>query len=186
MNRKALFLLSMLGAASGGQNAFAQQPPQDFWIYPVIQGYGKIHPLPHAAYRPDANKTYKIIFLITKASKTPDTVNSGLDHVARTVNLYGNSGVRKENLKIVAVISGEATMVTLNNEAYRKLTGQDNPNLQLIAALHRAGVDVTVCGQAIPEHHYDYNDILPDVTLSLSALTTVTTLENQGYALLQF
>jgi intracellular sulfur oxidation DsrE/DsrF family protein len=59
-----------------------------------------------------------------------------------------------------------------------------NPNLPLIAELKKAGVTVAVCGQAVAEHHYSYDSVASDVTLSLSALTTVTTLESQGYVLM--
>lgn len=59
-----------------------------------------------------------------------------------------------------------------------------NPNLPLIEALKKAGVTVSVCGQAVAEHHFDYGWIANDVTLALSGLTTVTTLESQGYVLM--
>jgi hypothetical protein len=34
------------------------------------------------------------------------------------------------------------------------------------------------------EHHFQYEWIAPNVTLALSALTTITVLENEGYALM--
>jgi intracellular sulfur oxidation DsrE/DsrF family protein len=57
--------------------------------------------------------------------------------------------------------------------------------LPLIAALKKAGVDVAVCGQAVAEHNFDYAWLDSSVTLALSALTTLSTLEHQGYVLLQ-
>jgi intracellular sulfur oxidation DsrE/DsrF family protein len=50
--------------------------------------------------------------------------------------------------------------------------------------LRKAGVDVAVCGQAMAEHHYADEWASKDVTLSLSALTTITVLEQKGYALM--
>ena len=47
-----------------------------------------------------------------------------------------------------------------------------------------AGVTIAVCGQAAAEHHFDYDWIDSSVTISLSALTTITTLEQQGYGLM--
>lgn len=155
-----------------------------FWTTPVIEGYGKIHPLPGAAYQPDKAATYKIVFALTKGSKTPGDVNPALDHVARTVNLYVASGVPLSHLKFVAVASGDATALALDDGAYRARFNSANPNLPLIAALRRAGVDVAVCGQAVAEHHFAYSEVDKSVTTALSALTTITTLEHKGYSLM--
>ena len=161
--------------------AFAQS---DFWTTPTIPGYGKMHDLPDAHYRPDQAKTYKIVFGLTKGATAPDKPNPSLDHVARTVNLYVAAGVPLSNLKFVAVASGEATNIALDNEHYKAELGVDNPNLPLIKLLRDHGVDVAVCGQAVAEHKYEYAWIDTSVTLSLSALTTITTLEAEGYALM--
>ena len=73
----------------------------------------------------------------------------------------------------------------LNDAQYRTAYGVANPNLPLVAELRKAGVDVAVCGQAVAEHEFQYDWVDKSITLSLSALTTVTTLEHQGYSLLQ-
>lgn len=163
-----------------------QKQTQDFWVTPVIQHYGKIHLLDKTAYRPDPKETYKIVFMLTHAAKDAQTVNSGLDHVARTVNLYRAAGVPPEHLKIVAVISAKATPAVLDNAFYRAINHVDNPNLPLIAALRKAGIDVTVCGQAIPENNFTYEQVNKNITLSFSALLTVSILEHQGYVLIPF
>lgn len=155
-----------------------------FWLTPTIQGAGKIHPLPQAAYQPDAKGTYKVVFALTKGSEKPDQPNPGLERVARTVNLYANAGVPLNHLHFVAVASGAATAIALNDDQFRKQFGTDNPNLPIIAQLKKAGVDVAVCGQAVAEHQYDYAWLNPQVTLALSALTTVTELQQKGYALM--
>lgn len=175
---------SMTGPALAAGSASWQEP--GFWTTPTIKHYGKIHVLDKTAYRPDPRETYKIIFMLTHASKTPGDVNSGLDHVARTVNLYTAAGVPLDHLKIIAVISGKATPIVLKNDAYRALNKVDNPNLPLITALRKAGIDVTVCGQAMPENHLEYSQISKDVTLSYSSLLTVSTLEHQGYGFMPF
>ncbi|MGC0825557.1 DsrE family protein [Pantoea agglomerans] len=159
-------------------------PSPSFWSTPEIQGYGKIHFLPDSAFKPEKNQRYEIVFSLTKGSKNPDEINSSLDHVARTVNLYVASGVPLSHLFFVAVASGEATSLTLSREAYQKHFGVANPNTDLLKKLRRAGVKVAVCGQAVAEHQFDYSEIDRSVTTSLSALTTITTLEQQGYSLM--
>lgn len=165
-------------------HAFAQQ--KDFWITPTIHDYGKIHVLSKTAYRPNPQETYKIVFMLTHPSKNVNEVNSGLDHVARIVNLYTSAGVPLDHLKIVAVISGKAVPIVLNNTSYRGLYHVDNPNLPLITELQKAGVDVTICGQSIPENNLSYNQVNKNITLSYSALITITMLEHQGYTFMPF
>ena len=178
-------LLAVIAIAACSSAVQAADTPADFWTTPTVQGYGKIHYLPDAAYRPQADQNYRIVFSITSPSKSPESVNVALDHVARTVNLYTAAGVPLDHLKFVAVVSGPATPLVLNDAQYRAAYGVANPNLHLVAELRKAGVAVAVCGQAVAEHEFQYDWVDKAITLSLSALTTVTTLEHQGYSLMQ-
>ncbi|HWZ63179.1 MAG TPA: DsrE family protein [Steroidobacteraceae bacterium] len=151
---------------------------------PAIEGYGKMHPLPKAAYQPDPRTTYKVVFAMTAASKAPEDVNPAIERVARAVNLYVSAGVPLNHLKFVAVAYGAATSVALDDAHYKAAYGVANPNLPVIARLRKAGIDVAVCGQAVLEHNYEYAWIDPSVTVSLAAITTITLLEQQGYSLM--
>ncbi len=159
-----------------GANALAADAP--------ISAAGAFHPLPQAAYQPDRAATYKVVFALSKDSDKPSAVNPGLERLARTVNLYAASGVPLDHLKFVAVAYGPATPLALDDAHYRAQFGVANPNLPVIAQLRKAGVDVAVCGQAVAEHHYQNDWVAKDVTLALSALTTITELEQQGYGLM--
>ena len=159
------------------------EQPRGFWTTPAIDGYGTIHYLPRAAYTPQADQTYKVVFALTEGAKDPTQVNPALWHVARAVNLYTAAGVPLSHLKFVAVASGAATPLSLDDTHYRSAFGVPNPNLPLIERLRSAGIDVSVCGQAVAEHDYQYDWVDKHVTLTLSALTTVTTLEHQGWGL---
>lgn len=183
MRRLTALLVASVACASAG-SAMAADMPAGFWTTPTIQGYGKIHYLPNAAFKPQVDQTYKIVFALTLAAKSPGDVNGALDHVARTVNLYHAAGVPLDHLKFVAVAYGAATPLALNDAQYRAKFGVANPNLPLIAELRKAGVDVSVCGQAVAEHDFQYDWVDKSVTLALSGLTTVTTLEHQGYDLM--
>lgn len=158
--------------------------PAGFWSTPAIEGYGKMHYEPNVAYKPNVNDSNKIVFQITKAENGPNDPNLGLERVARVVNLYVASGVPAEKLKFVVSVTGDGTPAMLNNEQYHKQFGMDNPNLKLIAALREKGVDVSVCDQSVAFHHYKPEWIDKSVTHALSSPTTVSTLENQGYAFL--
>jgi intracellular sulfur oxidation DsrE/DsrF family protein len=176
--KHSMLLMSCVAGLIACGVAAAQNAPQ------VITAAGAYHPLPHAAYQPDRNATYKVVFALTKASDKPDQVNPGIERVARTVNLYAAAGVPLDHLKFVAVAYGAATGLVLDDEHYKAQFGTANPNLAVISQLRKAGVDVAVCGQAMAEHHYPNEWAAKDVTLSLAALTTITVLEQQGYALM--
>jgi intracellular sulfur oxidation DsrE/DsrF family protein len=177
-------LLGVMLSLSAAALAAGDASSQEFWQTPALAGVGKMHPLPRGAYQPQPNETYKVVFSVTKAGSKPNEISPSLDRVARTVNLYVSAGVPLNHLKFVVIMYGDATDAALDNQHYRQKHGVDNPDLDLIRKLRNAGVDVAVCGQAAAEHQDRYEWIAPEVTLALSALTTITTLENQGYALM--
>jgi len=153
------------------------------WQYPAIEGYGGIKPLPDAANQPSTDARHKAVFDVTKAAKSPDQPNPGLEHVARAVNVFASAGVPTDKLDFVAVVHGPATPSILNDAQYQKQFGQANPNTALIAALRKAGVTVHVCGQALAEHAFDQTWVDDDVDVALSALSDLVIYGEQGYAL---
>lgn len=150
---------------------------------PINPGGDYIYPH-DSQYRPDQQEQYKIVFNVTKGVDDPTKLNPSLNRVARTVNLYVASGVPLENLTLVAVVSSDAAPLVLAEAHYRRLFGVSNPNLSLIDQLQRAGVKLTVCAQSVNGQPYQRDWVYPPVGLALSALTTVTLLQHQGYALL--
>lgn len=150
----------------------------------IIPDEGLFHQVPDAAYLPDKNTTYKVVFAVTKGMESPSQKSESLSRVARTVNLYAAAGVPLKQLKFVVVISGAATSAVLDEEHYKQLFKVGNPNLDLIRKLRAAGVDVAVCGQAVIGNQFEYSWVSKEVTLALSALTTITILEQKGYALM--
>ncbi|MGH8279901.1 MAG: DsrE family protein [Gammaproteobacteria bacterium] len=160
-------------------------PPPGFWSTPTIAGYGRIHYESRFAYQPQPDQFYKIVVALTAGAKHPSQVDPALDHLARIVNLYVAAGVPLTHLKFVGIAYGAATPAMMDNAHYRARFGVDNPNLKLIGELRKAGVVVTVCAQAVAEHHINYAWVSKEVPISLSALTTVTVLEHDGYTLMQ-
>lgn len=181
MRKVVTTLLAITVTAISFSSVFATENKDNFWQTPTIHNYGKIHYLPNSAFKPDPTQQYHIVFGLTAAADKPDKVNPSLDHVARTVNLYVAAGVPLKNLHIEAVVYSHATPLVLQDAAYQKQYGVANPNLPLITELEKAGIHLSVCGQAIAEHHFDYGWLDKRITLALSALTTITVLEHQGY-----
>lgn len=166
---------------------FSSEPadPDGFWTTPAINGYGKIHYEADVAFKPVAGLSNKVVFQLTKNEGDIKRPNLGLERVARVVNLYIASGVPAEQLHFVVSMTGDATPATLDNAHFKQFYGVENPNLALIGALNKLGVKVSVCDQSVAFHHYSKGWIDQSVIHALSSPTTVSTLENQGYALLQ-
>ena len=175
---KIMFAILITVSYSNFSNA------QTKWEYPVIKGYGPVHPLPNAAVQPDKSLNYKILFDVTKASKDKSKVNPALDHIARLINVYASAGIMPAKMKLVAVIHGPATPVVLNNKIFKSKFGADNPNIKLINELKKNGVTFYVCGQALADNNYKHEWINKDITIALSALTVVPTYQLKGYALM--
>lgn len=171
----ALAALPLLAAPTSHRQA-------EVWQYPAIKQAGGVIPQPKAALQPDPLQSYKVVFNLTKAGKA-DEVNGGLEHVARAVNVFAISGVRASHRHFDVVIHGAATDIVMNNSAYKRRTGHDNPNIKLIQALRQAGVKLYVCDQALAEHHIEHKSVNPDITLSLSALSDLIILQHHGYVL---
>lgn len=154
-------------------------------VYPVIPRFGGIAPMPDAAERPDPKLRYRVLFNITKAAPSPHKLNPSLEKVARFVNLLGADKVRPARGDIVAIIHGPATPLILQNAPYAARTKvAENPNIALIAALQTAGVSVQVCSQAMIGNGITPDQIVKDIVVDDSALTTLANLQLRGYALI--
>lgn len=175
--RKTIVVLSLLAAA--GSEAMAQSPEN-----PLIAPYGKIAPAPDAAKQPDPAINYRVAFSIAKPSPEPGKVNPSLDKVARYLNLLASAKVTPKKGNIIAVVHGPATDLVLDHRAFRAKHGVDNPNLALINALARAGAEVHVCAQALAGQKIPRSDVASSVTVDLSALTTLTTLQLKGWSVM--
>lgn len=163
--------------------AFAAQPP-GFWSYPAIQGFGPVHVWSQAIVRPNKHTTYKALFDVTK-SKSLDKLNGSLDHTARTVNAFASVGVPLKHLKFVVIIHGPATSIALSEKAFEAKFGHPNPNLKIISALRKAGVEILVCGNALGDLGYSPSEVNPQVKVALSAVSTLVILQDKGYALMR-
>lgn len=85
---------------------------------------------------------------------------------------------------MVAIVYGPATPLVMTAAAYKAKFKVANPNLALIDALKQAGAQVHVCSQALNGQQISPSSVADDVTVDLSALTTLATLQLQGFALI--
>ena len=156
------------------------QKPESKLVTPTIAGFGAILPRPTAIEQPRAGA--KVVFDATADAK-PDTINKGLDRVARLLNLYGSSGLAATDVKVAIVFHGEATKSILSHEAYEQRFGQkENPNLELIRKLQEAGVEVMVCGQALNYKGFPDAEVAQGIPVAASALTVLMNKQADGHA----
>ncbi|MEQ9090221.1 MAG: DsrE family protein [Balneola sp.] len=147
---------------------------------PIIKNFGTIYEI-EGAVNPDPEIEYKIVVDLKTLQRDKESINPGLNNVARMLNLHGLGGVKSENLNVVVAIHGGATDVILNNEAYQRKYELDNPNLKLIDELKEAGVELYVCGQSLLARNYEHEEVNRQIKIGLSMLTVVTTYMHKGY-----
>ncbi len=184
MTLRSIMLTAVTIGLTAAGTAGASQPA-GFWHYPAIKGFGPEHTWPGVVVRPHPGTTYKALFDLTQGKAAADKVNPGLDHIARTVNIFAGAGVPVGHLKFEVIIHGPATPIVLSAAAYQAKFGHPNPNLAVIAALRKAGVTLMVCGNALGDMHLTPAQVNPQIHVALSALSTVIILQNQGYALVR-
>ncbi len=151
-----------------------------------VPGVEPARDVPGAKEMPNPAIVHKVVFdMATEGPKTA-TVHPMLEAVARYVNTLAKTGVPAANRKVAVVFHQGATDFIMTNEAYKaRHDGKDNPNLAMMQALKKAGVDLRVCGQATLGRKIDAKDITPEVQRDLWALTTIIALQQQGYVLIK-
>jgi len=147
-----------------------------------IPGVDPARDVPNAKEVPDAKTEYKVLFDVANAPAKPTDVNPMLQATARYLNTLAKVGVPAEHRKLAVIFHQGGSPAILKNEEFKKRNnGQDNPNIAIIQALKKAGVELHVCGQAVLASKIDPKDIQPEIQLDLWALTTIINMELRGY-----
>ena len=148
--------------------------------HPVIANYGAVVKLADAAHQPRSGT--KLLVDLTKGGDA-DKVNSGLEKVAKYLNIYAGGGAEPADAQIAVVFHGDATQLVLNADAYSAtFKTEGNPNLDLLHELHEAGVELYVCGQTLISKGSKPDEVAVFVDTAVSALTAVVNLQADGYA----
>jgi len=176
----ALALAALLAPVAAGA-----QPPAPS-KGPIIQDFGPVYTVPSPGLATPMLQELKLRFDVSETAAEPKTLSARLETAARFLNMHGKAGVSADRLKVAIVVHGPASKDVLNNEAYRKRHGIDNPNLPLLEALKRAGVRVYLCGQSAGTRGIAAAEMAPSVQMALSAMTAHLVLNAEGYVLNPF
>jgi intracellular sulfur oxidation DsrE/DsrF family protein len=151
---------------------------------PVIEGYGPTYPINDRDVPLDDDFIYRAVFDIAHYGNDPGKLNPRLVSVARYLNMHARNGVPVGNMQLAVVVHGAAVRNILGHAAYRSRFQADNPNLELVEKLHAAGVRFYVCGQSLAFGKVAKSELASPVEVALSAMTMLTVLQSEGYALL--
>ncbi|MCR9195845.1 MAG: DsrE family protein [Hyphomonas sp.] len=163
----AMVIVMLVGHASAG--------PEDFKTGPVFEAFGPVVSVPGAIVESDA--VFKVAFDVAD-SADPGAINRRLESAARFLNMHAAAGVPTQNIEIAIIVHGPAALDLVRSGT--------NANADLVAALIEAGVTIELCGQTAAYRDIAAEDLLPGVTLSLSAMTSHALLQQDGYTLNPF
>ncbi|MEM9326587.1 MAG: DsrE family protein [Bacteroidota bacterium] len=155
-------------------------------VNPVIKDFGAIYEIPEATVKPDPNQEYRIVIDVFGGTVDKSLLDRSLNNVARMLNLHAVGGVPPEKMDVVLALHGQSTYSTLDDKTYEERFGNPNPNAELMKALKSAGVKITVCGQSLIGRNFKPDQLLDEVEVATSMLTTVTHYQNLGYMMLRF
>lgn len=153
---------------------------------PIIKNHGKVWKIENLDIQVDTTKEYKVVFDIMDSPEDKNTVNAKIETAARFLNMHAQAGVPAENLKAVIVVHNAASKDIILDSAYQDKYGVKNPNTDLMKELLDANVEVIFCGQSSVSRGFPKEDLIPGVQLSLSAMTALIQLQDEGYRLIKF
>ena len=150
----------------------------------AVPGFAVANDVPGAHELPDPTIDYKIAWGVGQGPEDPSMeVNPSLPTIARYVNTLAKWGVPASKRHIIVIFHQRSPnfYLVMNNEAFKAKYGKDNPNIPVIAALKRAGVEFRACGQAVVGRKIDPKDVNPDIQVDLWAMTSFMNLQMKGF-----
>ena len=151
---------------------------------PAIEGYGPNWRVDNRDVPVEKDTIYRTVFDAADYSDDLTSLNTRLVSVARFINMHVRNGTPLQHLDLAVVLHGAALKTVFSNEAYEAHYGLENPNLQLVEMLAEAGVKFYACGQSMAYGGVAKSELAPTVEVALSAMTMLTELQQQGYALI--
>jgi len=175
-----ILLSAMIGSASA-QIVFEKVVTAGSkFVFPIVEGYGGVVPLPDAAEQPA--KGSKIVFDVTAGPKEAGRPVPGLERAARLLNLAGACGLKARDLEIAVILHGDATIAALDDASFQAKSKRPHHSGLLIDRLLASGVKVMVCGQSLHRNGFDPKSVRPGITVAASAVSAVVNLQSRGYA----
>jgi intracellular sulfur oxidation DsrE/DsrF family protein len=175
----ALLSFSLLRGAGLAQPSGAERSAAR---YPVVPGTGGAYRIDGA--RPSEGRRH-VVFDVSRGG-SDGAPPPGLVRAARLLNVYAVHGVPPEQVRLTAVIHGDATPAVLTDAAHRRHEGGPNPHADLLRRLDEAGVRIEVCGQALRHGGYRKEEVVDEARVVAAAITALVDAQRAGAALLVY
>ena len=153
---------------------------------PVIESYGPVYAVPEGSFNLDPNQRYKIIMDVGKGPEDPSAMNRGIESIARFLNMNARNGISTDKLEVAVVLHGSAGRAALSDQAHARHFETANANKAMLEELSQAGVAVYLCGQTAAHRGFEPDQLLPQVTMAVSAMTVHVRLQQEGYRAILF
>lgn len=153
---------------------------------PVIEHFGPVYPVPEDSYNLIPGTNYKVSMDVGSASHQAGKPNRSIESIARFLNMHARNGIDPEDLEISVVLHGTSAQAALHRQSHARLIGQSNPSALLVEALAEKGVRFYLCGQTAAHYGYTNEDLMPEVTMAVSAMTAHVRLQSEGFTLIPF
>ncbi len=177
-------LIAMILIVFAFAKAYTQQPKAV--VGNMIPEFGKTYEVPNPDFSTDTDRVFKVVFDVAKAPEDPSQRNKYIETIARFLNMHENAGVPVENLQVRMAIHGQASYGLLKNDAYKEKFGVDNPNIEMLEAIDKAGVAIILCGQTAGARNLSEERRLSLTQTALSAMTILIQSQQDGYQLIAF
>ena len=148
---------------------------------PVVEHHGPVYAVPDGSFNLNASQAYKVLMDVGKGPDDPAEMNRSIESAARFLNLHARQGIDPGKLELAVVLHGSGARAALDEEVHQRQFGVSNPNRALLAELGEAGVRIYLCGQTASYYGYAPEDLLPQVTMAVSAMTVHVRLQQEGY-----
>jgi intracellular sulfur oxidation DsrE/DsrF family protein len=149
---------------------------------PVISAAGPSFVVQEPTFATPARGDLKALFEINVGGGDTVKVNEQLVTMARFFNIHARNGVTESRLKAAAVIHGSGWTALLSDSAFAaRFGGKPNPSRKLVEELLQHGAQLVLCGQTAGARNVRRDELLPGVKVSVSAMTAMIALQNDGY-----
>ena len=180
-------LSAFLPMLASGLLAAGHLPAAEPQLGPVIPHHGPVYPVPPDSYNLDPAQSYRVVMDVAKGPDDPAQLNRGIESAARFLNLHARHGIDPGKLEMAMVLHGAGgARAALSDEAHQAHFDVANPNRGLFEELGKAGVRIYLCGQTAAYYGYAADDLLPQVTMALSAMTVHVRLQQEGFRAILF
>ena len=165
-----------------GLAALAQ--PDGFHYGPIIVDEGPVATIESRQAIPEGTILRVSMDVVERA--TAGEKNRHFITAARFLNMHAEAGMPAEAVNLALVIHGSAVHDVTNDAFHEAKHETENANHALLKELLDHDVEIYVCGQSAYYNGVKTENLLPGVTMSLSAITAHALLQQDGYTLNPF